>query len=112
MRNAAALRFARVVSVAALAACGSSHPSASGDGPGSGPGTGCGSASLLENPADFAAHGPWAVGVRTVMLPASGGGSAAGGLPLARLTVNDQDDVAGVGPGARLSVEIFDAAWT
>jgi len=41
-----------------------------------------------------------------------GCGVPAGGLPLARLTVNDQDDVAGVGPGARLSVEIFDAAWT
>jgi alpha-beta hydrolase superfamily lysophospholipase len=60
------IHVARVLCVAALAACGSSSTEPSGDG--GGQPAGCGSASLLANPADFAAHGPWAVGARTATL--------------------------------------------
>lgn len=49
-----------------LAAC-SGHPTKSSDAPG-GSVAGCDGATLLSNPSDFAAPGPWAVGVKTVMV--------------------------------------------
>ncbi len=62
--------------VLAFAACGGSNKtsSATPDAPGSGSGSGsastmgCDGASLLADPNDFAAPGPWPVGVKTVMV--------------------------------------------
>lgn len=54
-----------------LVACAGHHSSTVTSDTGTGPGgsvTGCDGATLLANPSDFAAPGPWAVGVKTVMV--------------------------------------------